>query len=450
MSKQRQLSSTTYHIAFLMVDSADHITGKTGLTVTLTASKNATAFGAVSGAVTEIANGWYKWAANATDRDTLGSLALHATATGADPTDDLYEIVTVDPFAAVTVTTMSDKTGYALTSAYDPAKTASQAGDVMKVSSGTGANQVSLSSGAVLLQATQTGVTIPTVTTLTNAPPDSSGVTTLLARIGAFTGSGVNTILGFFKALLSKTASTPSDVGGTFDPTTDSTEALADNAGGGSLTAAGVRSAVGLASANLDTQLTALQSDTDDIQTRLPAVLVGGRMDSSTGAMASGVLTATAIASNAITAAKVATDAIGAAQVAADAVTEIQTGLSTLNAAGVRTAVGLASANLDTQLSSVQSDVTSIKGHPDRTVIRGTVSATAPTTTSFTCSALSPAGVAADQFKGRILVFDNATTTTALRGQATDITASSAAGLPLLTFTALTTAPVATDSFSIV
>ncbi len=44
---------------------------------------------------------------------------------------------------------VGDKTGFSLTSAYDPAKTASQAGDVMKVSSGTGSNQISLSSGAV-------------------------------------------------------------------------------------------------------------------------------------------------------------------------------------------------------------------------------------------------------------------------------------------------------------
>jgi len=64
-------------------------------------------------------------------------------------------------------------------------------------------------------------------------------------------------------------------------------------------------------------------------------------------------ITAAGIASNAITAAKIATDAIGAAQVAADAVTEIQSGLSTLNAAGVRTALGLASANLDTQLDAL-------------------------------------------------------------------------------------------------
>ena len=41
------------------------------------------------------------------------------------------------------------------------------------------------------------------------------------------------------------------------------------------------------------------------------------------------------------------------------------------------------------------------------------------------------------------------TTTTALRGQSTDITASSAASNPLLTFTALTTAPANGDTFSI-
>lgn len=85
----------------------------------------------------------------------------------------------------------------------------------------------------------------------------------------------------------------------------------------------------------------------------------------------------------------------------------------------------------------------------DRVVGRGTVGATSPGLTSFTPSALTPAGVAADQFVGRIIIFDRATTTTALRGQATDITASSAASLPLLTYTALTTAPQSGDTFGI-
>jgi len=52
--------------------------------------------------------------------------------------------------------------------------------------------------------------------------------TTILNRIGAFTGTGVNTILGFLKALMSKSATLPSDVGGTFAVTTDSVEAIRD------------------------------------------------------------------------------------------------------------------------------------------------------------------------------------------------------------------------------
>lgn len=59
--------------------------------------------------------------------------------------------------------------------------------------------------------------------------------------------------------------------------------------------------------------LSTIQSDLDDLQTRLPAALVGGRMDSSVGAMAAAVITAAAIA----------TDAIDADALAADAVTEI-------------------------------------------------------------------------------------------------------------------------------
>lgn len=113
-------------------------------------------------------------------------------------------------------------------------------------------------------------------------------------------------------------------------------------------------------------------------------------------AWGSGAITAASIASNAITSAKIATDAIGAAQLAADAVTEIQSGLATAAAiaalnnlssadvsaavwnaatasygtagsygetvealttatgeAAIRTAVGLASANLDTQLGDL-------------------------------------------------------------------------------------------------
>ena len=108
-------------------------------------------------------------------------------------------------------------------------------------------------------------------------------------------------------------------------------------------------------------------ADTNDIQTRLPAALVSGRMDSSVGAMAANVLTATAVATGAITAAKFAAGALDAAALAADAGTEIgtavwasaartltaNTNFNDLNAAGIRAAVGLAAANLDTQLDAL-------------------------------------------------------------------------------------------------
>ena len=98
--KARKQSSTSYPILFLMVDSTDHVTGKTGLTPTVTISKNGGAFASPAGAVTELSSGWYAIAGNATDRNTVGELLIHATATGADPLDDRYLIVPFDPFDA--------------------------------------------------------------------------------------------------------------------------------------------------------------------------------------------------------------------------------------------------------------------------------------------------------------------------------------------------------------
>lgn len=80
----------------------------------------------------------------------------------------------------------------------------------------------------------------------------------------------------------------------------------------------------------------------------------GGAVASVTGNVGGNVVGSVgSVASGGITAASIATDAIDADAIAASAVTEIQSGLSTLDAAGVRTAVGLASANLDTQLTAI-------------------------------------------------------------------------------------------------
>ncbi len=94
-------STTAQPLLFLMVGSADHITGATGLTPTVTISKAGGSFASPAGAVTEVGNGWYKVAGNATDNATLGPLVLHAEGTGADPTDEVYEVVAYDPQDAV-------------------------------------------------------------------------------------------------------------------------------------------------------------------------------------------------------------------------------------------------------------------------------------------------------------------------------------------------------------
>ena len=85
MRKVKQ--STAKNVMVLMVDSTDHITGKTGLTLTITESKDGAAFSSITPTVTERGNGWYNLALTTSHTDTLGDLALHITGTSADPAD---------------------------------------------------------------------------------------------------------------------------------------------------------------------------------------------------------------------------------------------------------------------------------------------------------------------------------------------------------------------------
>ena len=87
-----------------------------------------------------------------------------------------------------------------------------------------------------------------------------------------------------------------------------------------------------------------------------------GNVTGSVGSVAAGGITSSSFAAGAINAAALAADAITAAKVAADVTAELQSGLATaasiaalnnLSEANVRTAVGLASANLDTQIDGL-------------------------------------------------------------------------------------------------
>lgn len=141
------------------------------------------------------------------------------------------------------------------------------------LSSGTGTGQVSLSSGLVSLAASQSGVTIGTVTTLTNAPSDSAGVTTLLSRIpsGIFTGmTSLAQWLGLIAGKQTGNSTARTELratgagSGTFDETTDSQEAIRDNMGTAQTgdTFARLGAPVG---ASIAADIAAIEAQTDDI-----------------------------------------------------------------------------------------------------------------------------------------------------------------------------------------
>lgn len=124
-------------------------------------------------------------------------------------------------------------------------------------------------------------------------------------------GAAPPTVGSVFHELMTKTAGSF-----TYDQTTDSLEAVRDNMGtaqtGDSFARLGAP-----AGASVSADIAGVQSDTNDIQTRLPAALTGD-----------GNIKADALKINGGTP-------------------------NDLSAAGVRTAVGLASANLDTQLDAL-------------------------------------------------------------------------------------------------
>lgn len=261
-------STAVIHIPFFMTDSADHISGKTGLAPTVTLSKNTAAFGAAAGAITEISSGWYKLAANATDSNTLGMLALHATAAGADACDMLAgEVVAFDP---------QDAVGLGLTGLLGTL-TGEAAGlgiaDAGTALAATGTT-LQMRAAAVFGDNACVGMLIAAKGStqgywqVRQVNSNVGATDTLTVDAWAVTPSGTITYILFLSAPFSSSAGFPVD-------------------------AASVRAAIGMAAANMDTQLLSIKTDTGSITTRIPAALVGGRMDSNTGSVNSTVITGT-------------------------------------------------------------------------------------------------------------------------------------------------------------
>lgn len=158
--------------------------------------------------------------------------------------------------------------------------------------------------------------TPPTVEQIQSGLATSANQDTILERLGAWTGSAANTILGAIRALASKAATLPTDIGGTYDPATDSLEAIRDTAPLGTVmrgtdgaytgtppTVEQIQSGLATAAGQVtaDGKLDAIQAKTDNI----PA------SPAATG-------DAMTLAPNAITAATIAAGAIADAALAAD------------------------------------------------------------------------------------------------------------------------------------
>ncbi len=176
-------SSTAQALQFFITQSADHITGLTGASPTVTLHKsNASAagsFGSPAGTVRELGSGWYQVDGNATDTGTLGPLILHATAGSGDPTDVEYTIVAFDPQVA---------TNLGLSAL--PTATAAAAGGLM-VTGASNAGSTTFA-GAMVLASTLTVSGLTTLTGITHGASTFSGVTLGAVSAGVATITGVN------------------------------------------------------------------------------------------------------------------------------------------------------------------------------------------------------------------------------------------------------------------
>ena len=307
-------SSTSRSLVFLMVDSTNHIIGKTGLSPTVTISKNGASFVSPSGAISEIGNGLYKVAGNATDSNTLGSLILHAEAAGADPCDIEFEVVAFDP---------QSSTSLGLSSI-----------DGIKAKT----DQMVFNSGKI--DATAVSVSDKTGYSLSQVFPAN------------FASLGINVSGHISRVTLVDTTTVNTDM----------------------ITATAIRSAVGLATNNLDTQLSSISGYLDTeiaaIKSKTDQMVftTAGRLD----ATAVGVLDKTGYSLSQAFPANFASLGINASghisRVTLVDTTTANTDM--LTAASIRTSVGLSSANLDTQLSNINgfidTEISSIKTVTDK------------------------------------------------------------------------------------
>lgn len=269
------------------VDSTDGVTPETALTIAqsdVRVKKNNGAWSGKSDAAsgTHEENGWYELALNATDTGTLGILIIAVNVAGALPVWREFLVVPANMWDALVAGSVR----------LDVSVGAMQPNVLTAGVINTGAidaNAMAASAGTEIADAVWNSTRAGHAT----AGTFGEGVASVVGPVGSVASGGI-TAASFAASAIGAAA------------------IATDAIGSAQLAASAVTEIqTGLATS---AALATVQADTDDIQARLPAALVSGRMDVSVGAMAANVITAAAIATNAIDA-----DAL-----AADAVTEIR------------------------------------------------------------------------------------------------------------------------------
>lgn len=306
------------------LDDTDGKTAETALTIantdiklhktgaTTLANKN-------SGGATHISGGIYYAVFDATDTNTVGPMVAFISVSGALPIKVELEVLAANYYDARYGSDLLDVsvTQWTGTNVASP-DTAGYPKVTLK--SGTGTGEVSLSSGTVqqtpIRQATAQAGASGSITLDASASATDNLYNGLMVQILSGTGAGqVRTITAYVGS--TKVASTHPNW--TTNPDSSSVFAILPNA---------------------STNVATWRGST-------PNQLQSGRVDGYVGAMAADTVTASAVASDAGTEIGTAVWATAARTLTAN------TNLNDLNAAGIRAAVGLASANLDTQLATL-------------------------------------------------------------------------------------------------
>ena len=476
------------------VDNGDGSTPESGLSIAqadIQISKNGGAFAQTSDAsptTTHDADGWYPIPLTATDTNTLGRLTVQVTTSGALPVWREYQVVPTTVYNSLVAgsdTLPVDMVQIGGNSVAGNAATLTLKQLDVQNSAGTAVVMKSTGSNGIGLDVAGNGSGIGVVVAAGASATEAVGITSAVGfglsiigggpQAGVYieggaTGHGMKVLGGVTSGdgiyAAGQTNGDGMTLVGTGASQYDLNAGIQGNLSGsvgsvtGGATAANQTTIIGYLDTEIATIITAvgttLENHLTDIKGTgfvkdthsLPQCLTATSVtvsDKTGFSLANGSIVAATFAAGAINAAAIATDAIDADALKADAIAAIQSGLSTHDAAAVKTAIEAGGSSLalikavtDALTSAAATKLALSAG----TIITGAAAAGTLSTTQMTTNL----GEATDDhYNGRILIW----TSGVLQNQASDITDYDG-GTKMLTFTAVTEAPSAADTFVIV